>query len=262
MKEKKKSAVIIAVANHKGGVAKTTSTLSISHSLTRKGYRTLMIDLDPQANLTFSLLRDDVEFESVYDVIKNGKEELPVIEIKKGLDLTPSSLNLASLELTIMGQLQRENILDTKVKNLRDKYDFILIDCPPSLGIFTINAFVAADYILIPTTAEVLPFQGLGSLVSLIAQISKRINPKLAVLGILLTKYKPRTNLTKNIEEAIGKIYGPLLMNSRIRETTRAAEAPYEKSSVLEYAPNSTAAKDYEAATDEIIKRLNGSPDA
>lgn len=251
-----KKATVIAVANHKGGVAKTTTTLSVSSLLARKGYKVLMIDLDAQSNLTYSLIREDAEYDSIYDTINKGLKELPIMKVRDDLDIVPSSLNLSQLEISLSGLLQREYIIYDKLKPYLNEYDFIIIDCPPSLGIFTVNALVAADHVLIPMTAEVLPFKGLASLVVLINQISDRMNKGLSVLGILLTRYKGKANLTRNIEEAIEKIYGPLLMRTHIRETVRAAEAPIERVALIEYAPNSTAARDYHSAVEEILGRL------
>ena len=249
-------AIVVAVANHKGGVAKTTTTLSVASSLARRGKKVLMIDLDAQSNLTFSLFKEDAEYDSVYDAINKGLTGLPVMKIRENLDLVPSSLNLAQLEISLTGLLQREYIISDKLRPLLDKYDFIFMDCPPSLGIFTVNALVAARYVLIPMTAEVLPFKGLASLIVLINQISERMNKRLSVLGILLTRYKGKNNLTKNIESAIRKIYGPLLLDNHVRETTRVAEAPIARVALMEYAPNSTAAKDYESVVSEILERL------
>lgn len=263
MNKKTNKAVVLAIANHKGGVAKTTTTLSIGFSLARKGMKVLLIDLDAQSNLTFSLFKEDAEYDSIYNAINKGMEGLPIMPVKENLDLVPSSLNLAQLEISVTGLMEREYIIADKIKPYLENYDFILLDCPPSLGIFTVNALVAADYVLIPMTAEVLPYKGLASLVVLVNQISERMNPRLSVLGILLTRYKIRNNLTKNIENAIAKVYGPLLMETHIRETTRAAEAPISRLALLEYAPNSTAAKDYEEAVDEILTRLkNNEPEA
>lgn len=256
-KNTQQTATVIAVANHKGGVAKTTTTLSIASSLARRGKKVLMIDLDAQSNLTFSLFKEDAEYDSVYDAINKGLTELPVMKVKENLDLVPSSLNLAQLEISLTGLLQREYIISDKLRPYLDQYDFIFMDCPPSLGIFTVNALVAAHYVLIPMTAEVLPFKGLASLIVLVNQISERMNTRLSVLGILLTRYKGKNNLTKNIESAIKKIYGPLLLESHVRETTRVAEAPIARVALTEYAPNSTAAKDYESVVSEILQRLN-----
>lgn len=261
-KPAERHARVLAFANHKGGVAKTTTTLSVGFSLSRRGAHVLLIDLDAQSNLTFSLLREDAEYDSIYDSINKGEASLPIIKVKDNLDLVPSSLNLAQLEISLSGLLQREYIIQDKIKPYLGQYDYILIDCPPSLGIFTVNALVAADYVVIPMTAEVLPYKGLSSLVVLINQISERMNPELSVLGILLTRYKGQNKLTKNIENAIRQIYGPLLLESHVRETTRAAEAPIARVALLEYAPGSTAAKDYESVVTELIKRMENGPEA
>lgn len=260
-KRKQHHAAVIAVANHKGGVAKTTTTLSTAFSLARRGNRVLMLDLDAQANLTLSLLKEDAEYDSIYNAINKGSEALPVVHVKDDLDLVPSSLNLAQLEISLTGLMEREYIISDKLKPLMTEYDYILIDCPPSLGIFTVNALVAADYVLIPTTAEVLPFKGLSSLIILINQISERMNTRLTVLGIVLTRYKGQSKLTRNIEDAITKIYGPLVLDTHIRETVRAAEAPITRLALLEYAPTSTAARDYEALVAELLQRLESGPD-
>lgn len=256
--QKKRHAAVIAVANHKGGVAKTTTTLSTAFSLARRGNSVLMLDLDAQANLTLSLLKEDAEYDSIYNAINKGSEALPIVHVKDGLDLVPSSLNLAQLEISLTGLMEREYIISDKLSPMMDRYDYILIDCPPSLGIFTVNALVAADYVLIPTTAEVLPFKGLSSLVILINQISERMNTRLTLLGIVLTRYKGQSRLTRNIEDAIKTIYGPLVISTHIRETVRAAEAPITRLALYEYAPTSTAAKDYEALVDELLQRLEG----
>lgn len=254
--ETRRSAVTIAIANHKGGVAKTTSTLTIGSILAKRGSRVLLVDLDAQSNLTLSLLREDADYTSIYDAISGGSSELPIVSIKKNIDLVPSSLNLTQLELSMMGILQREYIIADKLKPYLDQYDYILIDCPPALGIFTVNALVAADYALIPMTAEVLPYKGLTSLITLIAQISDRLNTRLSVLGILFTKYKANTNLTKNIETAVTEVFGPLLLENHVRDATKVAEAPIERASLVDYAPKSQAAKDYERVVDEILERM------
>lgn len=249
-------ACVISIANHKGGVAKTTTTLSVGYSLARRGYRVLLMDLDPQSNLTLSLLQEDAEYSSIYDAVIKRDEPLPLIRVKDTLDLTPSSLELSQLEISLTSLLEREYVITDKLVPLMDKYDFILIDCPPSLGIFTINALVASDYVLIPLTAEVVPYKGLGSMMTLTSKISERLNKRLSVLGIFFTRYKAKLNLTVQIESAVRQIYGPLLLETRIRDTVKVAEAPLGRETILEYAPKSTAATDYEKLVDELIERL------
>ena len=253
-------ACVISFANHKGGVAKTTTTLTVGYSLARRGFRVLLMDLDPQSNLTLSLVKDDADYESIFDSLRNSSP-LPIIRVKDTIDLAPSSLDLAQLEIALTARLEREYVIADLLEPLRNKYDFILIDCPPSLGIFTVNALVASNYVLIPMTPEVIPYKGLASMITLVAKISDRLNTELAVLGILFTRYKAKFNLAGHIESAVKMIYGPLLLNTHIRDTVKVAEAPLGRETILEYAPKSTAAVDYENLVDEILERIKSGSD-
>lgn len=256
MKKTAKSAKVIAVANHKGGVGKTTTTLTTASILAKQGYKVLCVDLDAQANLTLSLLREDAEYDTIADALTQEKA-LPIVNVFENFDIVPSSLSLTKLELSMMGVMQREYVISDKLKPLRVEYDYIFLDCPPALGIFTVNALVAADYALVTMTPEVLPYKGLGSLIILISQISERMNTKLSCAGILFTMYESGKTITKNIEMAVRKVYGGLLFDSHIRKNVRVAEAPAERKSLLEYAPTSTAFIDYTNFTEELLKRIN-----
>ena len=252
----KKVAKVIAVANHKGGVGKTTTTLTTAAILAKKGYKVLCVDLDAQANLTLSLLRDDAEYDTIVEAITDEKD-LPIVNVFENFDIVPSSLSLTRLELALMGVMQREFVISDKLKPVMSKYDFIFLDCPPALGIFTVNALVAADYVLITMTPEVLPYKGLGSLIITISQISERMNTKLSCAGILFTMYESSKTITKNVEMAVKKVYGGLLFDSHIRKNVRVAEAPAERKSLLEYAPSSSAFIDYSNFTEELLERIN-----
>lgn len=256
MKKSVKTAKVIAVANHKGGVGKTTTTLTTASILAKQGYRVLCVDLDAQANLTLSLLREDAEYDTIADAITTDVD-LPIVNVFENFDIVPSSLSLTRLELAMMGVMQREYVISDKLKSLRSQYDFIFLDCPPALGIFTVNALVAADYALITMTPEVLPYKGLGSLIILISQISERMNTNLSCAGILFTMYEGGKTITKNIEMAVKKVYGGLLFDTHIRKNVRVAEAPAERKSLLEYAPTSTAFIDYSNFTEEFLGRIN-----
>lgn len=256
MKKVANSAKVIAVANHKGGVGKTTTTLTTASILAKQGYKVLCVDLDAQANLTLSLLREDAEYDTIADAITQEKD-LPIVNVFENFDIVPSSLSLTRLELALMGVMQREYVISDKLKPLKSKYDFIFLDCPPALGIFTVNALVAADYALITMTPEVLPYKGLGSLIITISQISERMNTKLSCAGILFTMYESGKTITKNIELAVKKVYGGLLFDTHIRKNVRVAEAPAERKSLLEYAPTSTAFIDYTNFTEELLNRIN-----
>lgn len=244
----------IAVTNHKGGVGKTTSVVSIGAILAAKGYRTLLVDLDAQANLTTSLLQAEPE-RTVYASLKE-RTALPVMGVKENLSLVPSSLDLAGIELEIGGAISREYILKDLLEPLAKDYDYILLDCAPSLGLLTINAFVAASDIIIPLTAEALPFKGLTKLQGFIAMVQKRLNPGLRLSGIVITRWM-RKKLSQIVEEQLRERYGDLVFKTRIRENVSLAEAPLSGRDITDYAPRSNGAEDYQSLTEEVISRFS-----
>ena len=242
---------IIAIANHKGGVGKTTSVANIGAALARKGRKTLVVDLDAQQNLTFFFLRGEAEV-SVYDALK-GEEPLPVLRIKDNLFLTPSSIDLARAELDLSGRMAREWILKGLLADIDKDFDYILLDCPPSLGVLTYNALVAANELFITLTAEALPYKGLTMLEDVVREI-KVFNKGLSISGVFITRYNNR-NLNNMVVEQIRERYGSSVFDTMIRENIALAEAPLEGKDIFEYAPESNGAKDYESLTNEIIKR-------
>lgn len=250
---------IIAVVNHKGGVGKTTTALNTAYALARKGFRVLCVDLDPQANLTLSLLREDAEYETIGDAIVKESDP-PVINIFENFDIAPSSLSLTNVEYSMLGTMEREYVITDLLKNIKKDYDYIFLDCPPSIGILTINALVAANYALITMTPEALPYKGLSSIMVLISQIIRRLNTKLQCAGILFTKYEGRKDLTKNIEMAVRKVYDGLLFDTRIRKCVKVAEAPAMRKCLLELSPISTASADYSQFADELLGRIETKP--
>lgn len=223
---------IIAVANHKGGVGKTTSVASIGAALTEMGYKVLLVDLDAQANLTGSLYRGEPE-STIYNALKE-KRELPVIQLRDNFFLTPSTLNLAGIELELASALQREFILKDLLESVADNYDYILLDCPPSLGLITINAFVASDEVFIPLTAEALPFKGLSMIRDIIAMVQKRLNPTLQLSGILISRWES-SKLSNDVETALRANFGDIVFNTKIRKNIAVAEAPLSKTDLLSY---------------------------
>lgn len=243
---------VIAIANHKGGVGKTTSVANIGAALARKGKRVLLIDLDAQQNLTFSFLRDEAET-SVYDALR-GETPLPIVHVKDNLDLTPSSIDLARAELDLSARIAREGILKGLLADIEENYDFILLDCPPSLGVITYNALVAADVLLITLTAEALPYKGLTMLEEVVAEIKKSINKTLEIGGVFVTRYNNR-NLNSIVAEQIWQRYGSKVFRTKIRENIALAEAPLSGMDIFEYSPESNGAKDYQALTEEILSR-------
>lgn len=242
---------IIAIANHKGGVGKTTSVANIGAALARKGKRTLLIDLDAQQNLTFFFLKDEVEV-SIYDAL-TGKAALPIIQIKENLYLTPSSIDLARAELDLSARIAREGILKNLLQPIAQDYDFILLDCPPSLGIVTYNALVAANALYITLTAEALPYKGLTMLEDVVGEI-QALNRELSISGVFITRYNNR-NLNNIVVEQIRERYGSKVFSTKIRENIALAEAPLEGEDIFTYAPDSNGAKDYDSLTEEILSR-------
>ncbi len=245
---------VIAFANHKGGVAKTTSTASIGGCLARDGYRILMVDLDGQANLTLMYLDDDDDRPTVYDSLVDGKP-LPILNIRENLDIVPSGIEMASAEIALVNKLERERVLSRVLSPVKNKYDFILIDCPPALNNVTTNAFLSSDYILVPMTAELLPLKGMRMLDSYISEL-KQVKPSLGITGVFLTRYKSRHNLAKAVEEAVADVYGDVLLKTKIRENTTMAEAAGSGSDIFEYAEHSPAAEDYRELTKELLNKL------
>lgn len=245
---------IIAIANHKGGVGKTTTVAAIGAALAAKGLNTLLVDLDSQANLTSSLFKGEPE-ETIYTALK-GKSSVPTIKIRDGLSLTPSTLDMAGVELELSSTIQREFILKDLLEPIQDRYDYILLDCPPSLGLIVVNALVAADEVMIPLTAEALPFKGLVKLTDIITMVGKRLNPSLRLSGIIITRWE-RGRLSQNVEAALRRHYGGLVFNTKIRKNVSVAEAPLSGKDLLSYAPNSNGAADYKTLTEEITENSN-----
>ena len=246
---------IIAVANHKGGVGKTTSVASIGAALSSMGYKVLLVDLDTQANLTSSLLSPDDEGRTIYEAIRE-REGLPVIQAKENLFVTPSSLSLAGVELEMASEMSREFILKDLLEPVAPDYDYILLDCPPSLGLIAINAFTAATEVIIPLTAEALPFKGLQMITDSIARTQKRLNPTLKLSGIIITRWEA-CNLSKMVEEALREKFGEIVFATKIRKNVALAEAPLSKKDILSYASDSNGAKDYRELTAELLQKPN-----
>lgn len=244
---------VIAVANHKGGVGKTTSVACIGAGLARHGKRTLLIDLDAQQNLTFTLMGDKEAESSVYDSLTKGTP-LPLVEIRDNLDLVPSSLELARAETDLSSKLMREAQLKNRIAEIAEQYDYILLDCPPSLGIVTTNALVAATELYIPLTAEALPLKGLTMLDEVVGEIRQAINPRLELGGVFITRYNNR-KLNKDVVDAISSRYGSKVFSTKVRENIALAEMPVTGMSIYDYDPTSNGAKDYEALTEEILSR-------
>ncbi len=244
---------IIAFANHKGGVGKTTSVASIGAALARKGKRTLVVDLDAQQNLTSCFINEEEVEVSVYHALTN-KAALPIVKVKDNMELVPSSLEMSLADIELSTRIAREAILKNLLETIAEDYDFILLDCPPSLGIITTNALAAAQAVYIPLTAEALPLKGMRMLDEMIEGVRASINHGLKLGGVFVTRYNNR-NLNNAILESIRGKYGEVAFNTKVRENISIAESPLTGKDIFEYAPGSNGAKDYDTLTDEILER-------
>ena len=244
---------VIAFANQKGGVAKTTSTLNLAVALAEQGSRVLTIDMDPQGNLTMSQgLNPDSIQRSMYDVLVH---RLPIEQVIYGgeVDLAVSSIDLAGAELALSSIIGRERALERGLISVREKYDFVLIDTPPSLGLLTINALVAANGVIVPVQCEYLSLRGLVQLENTLSMIRENLNPDVEIQGILATMYDGRTLHSREAVEILQENFGELVYKTRIRKTVRYAEAPVKGVSVLKYDPTGSAAEAYRELAREVL---------
>lgn len=245
--------MVIAVSNHKGGVGKTTSTLNLGAALQRMGKKVLLIDLDPQANLTQSLGLTE-HSPTVYEALR-GESPLEPVEVLPGLDVVTSTLDLSGAEVELSSEPGREYILKELLEPIRSRYSYVLIDSPPSLGLLTINAFTAAEEVYIPLQAHYLALQGMSKLQEIVERVGKRLNKGLRIGGVFVTQYDQRKVLNRNVAEAIREHFPTVVFRTAIRDNVALAEAPTQALDVFRYAPRSTGAEDYQALAKEIIKR-------
>lgn len=244
---------VITFCNHKGGVGKTTSTLSVGAAMALQGKRVLLVDLDGQANLTCMFTNPDELDESIYNALVE-KQELPIIHVENNLDLVPSNLNMSAAEAKMTTIIQREMRLNVLLSKIKSSYDYILIDCPPSLGLVTINAFFATDEIYIPVAAEVLPLKGMMMIENILSDL-KEVKPELRITGIFVTRFDSRKNINKDVKKALQEAYPEIMFQTHIRDTVSLTEAPGAGGSIFNYDPKSRGAEDYLALTAEILER-------
>ncbi len=247
---------IISVANQKGGVGKTTTTVNLSTMLAKKGKKVLLIDADPQGNATSGVgLEKEVQF-STYDILVGETEIGEAIgkTIIKNLFVCPSNINLAGAEVELVSMISREQRLKEKLDIIKAEYDYILIDCPPSLGLITLNAFTASDSVLIPVQCEYYALEGLGQLINTINLVKKHLNKNLEIEGALLTMYDARTNLSNQVVKEVKKYFDNKVYKTVIPRNVRLSEAPSYGMPITEYDPRSKGARTYEKFTREFIK--------
>jgi chromosome partitioning protein len=244
---------VIAFANQKGGVAKTTTTLNLAVAFKEQGFNVLGVDLDPQGNLTMSQGMDPDTLErSMFDVLVHS---VPVEEVvhRTEIDLAVSSIDLAGAELALSSMIGRERALQKALLPVRNRYDYVLVDTPPSLGLLTINALTAADSVIVPVQCEYLSLRGLVQLENTLTMIRENLNPIVEIRGILPTMYDGRTLHSREAVEMLKENFGDLVFDTRIRKTVRYAEAPVQGSSVLKYDPSGSAAQAYRELAKEVL---------
>ncbi len=244
---------VIVLANQKGGVAKTTTTLNLGVAFAEQGFKVLLVDLDPQGNLTMSQgLNPDTIQKSMFDVLVH---RLPIEEVieQREVEIAVSSIDLAGADMALASQIGRERALEKALAPVRDNYDYILVDTPPSLGLLTINAFVAATGVVVPVQTEYLSLRGLVQLENTLSMVRENLNPRVEIIGILPTMYDRRVTHSREADEILRENFGKLVYNTRIRKTIRFAEAPVKGSSVLAYEPSGEAANMYRDLAKEVL---------
>ncbi len=249
---------IIAVANQKGGVGKTTTAINLAACLSEKGKKVLLIDMDPQGNATSGIGVDKTELEyTIYDLMisESSINDCIIRNVYKDMDLIPTSVDLAAAEIELIGVERKEFILKDEIDFIKDSYDFIIIDCPPALSMLTINAMTTADSVIVPIQCEYYALEGLSQLMHTINLVSERLNPTLDIEGIVFTMFDGRTNLSNQVVENVRYNMGNNVYDSVIPRNVRLAEAPSYGMPIIQYDPKSTGAEAYMALADEVINK-------
>ena len=250
--------MIVAVANQKGGVGKTTTAINLAAALALRGHKTLLIDLDPQANSSMSFLDLQQVSRSVYDVVEDESCALRDVILpssQEHLDVAPARINLAKLESKLVGEIDAHFRLKDGIDSVREDYVHTVIDCPPALGLLTVNALVAATHLLIPIQSPYFALEGTDDLLETIEKVRSRANPSLELLGILITMHDRRTSLGRDIRQQITKVFGGKVFRTIITKSVRLEESPAYKESIFSFAPDSSGATEYYSLSEEVMDR-------
>ena len=250
--------IVIAIANQKGGVGKTTTAINLAAALAQRGRRTLLVDLDPQANSSISYLDVRTVPKSMFDVLSNGTPLSDIITPSpvKHLDVAPSRIALAKLESQLIGEVDAHFRLKDRLDLVADRYDFVVIDTPPALGLITVNALVAATHLLIPVQSSYFALEGTDDLLETVEKIRSRPNPNLKLLGAVITLHDKRTTLSRDVQKAITDVFGGRVFRTTISKSIRLEESPAHKESIFTFAPQSTGAYEYYRLCEEVIERV------
>jgi len=249
---------ILAIINQKGGVGKSTTAINLSAALGEMGKQVLLVDLDPQGNASSGLgIEKAAVSHCIYDVLLNDVpiEDVIIPDVCPGLDIAPATINLAGAEVELVSEMARENRLKDAVCSMRGRYDYILIDCPPSLGLLTVNAFVAADKLLIPIQCEFYALEGVTKLLESMKRVKTRLNPSLDIYGVLLTMYDNRTTLSKQVVDEVRAYFGKIVFNTLIPRTVKLSEAPSYGQPITQYDPRGKGSISYIELAKEVISR-------
>jgi chromosome partitioning protein len=251
--------MVISIANQKGGVGKTTTAINLSAALARADKRVLLIDLDPQGNSTLSFLDHGAFDLSIYDLLTEAQIVFSdVIKPTKvvGLDILPSRINLAKFESKLIGEFDAPFRLKDRIESLKKDYDYVVIDTPPTLGLITVNALVASDYLLVPIQPSYFALEGTDDLLETFEKVKARPNPNLQILGVVITLLDKRTTLAKDIHDQIRQVFGDKVFDTVISKSVRLEESPAYKETIFSFAPNSSGATEYSNLCQEVMRRV------